>query len=247
LRAKAVEDAARQGLPEALAVPLRFLADRRLPAGDDRERQRGVERLREDLIAGDRVGHLFSGRELSLHELATQQSITAPYGTLLYLLAKHAQAEAILEFGACVGISGAYLAATGARRFVSMEAGDLAEIADRTVKAVNPRATVVRGFFDDLLPELLPEFEDGLDFVWIDGNHKLDPTLRYFEAVKPKLKPGSLVVFDDITWSDEMREAWARIQTSAGLAHAVTLQRIGITQWDGVSPRPRTWDLRVVG
>ncbi len=51
-----------------------------------------------------------------------------------------------------------------------------------------------------------------IDFMFIDGHHDRDATLRYFEQARPFLAPKNVVVFDDIDWSDGMREAWAQIK-----------------------------------
>lgn len=247
-RRKALDAADAEGLAPEIGHPLRFLVDGKLRPADQEVRER-VEHLRAHLVARSaEQASTARGRTSDLKQFATRQSVDPRNGTLLYLLAKNRDAAAILEFGACVGISGAYLASAGAERFVSMEGGDLADVARETVKAVNVKADVVHGLFDDLLPDVLSRFTAGLDLVWIDGNHHRDPTIAYFEAVKPKLNPRALVLFDDISWSDEMAEAWGKLKVEPGFTQTVTMGRIGMGLWSGGSASaPKHWDLSSLG
>jgi len=99
--------------------------------------------------------------------------------------------------------------------------------------------------FDDRLPEVLPTFTD-VDLAWIDGHHEKDPTLRYFDALKPSLKPGAVVLCDDIAWSPDMDEAWRILSTTEGFSDTVHLGSFGLGVWQGGAVRPRTWDMTAI-
>ena len=45
--------------------------------------------------------------------------------------------------------------------------------------------------------------------VFVDGNHRWIPTLRYFETLMPMISESGMIIFDDIHWSGEMEDAWA--------------------------------------
>ncbi|MBL0134564.1 MAG: class I SAM-dependent methyltransferase [Chitinophagaceae bacterium] len=66
------------------------------------------------------------------------------------------------------------------------------------------------GNFDNVLPQQLQEMSSP-DFVFIDGNHRLEPTLRYFDWLLQNKPQEGVYVFDDIHWSAEMEEAWDSI------------------------------------
>jgi hypothetical protein len=51
-----------------------------------------------------------------------------------------------------------------------------------------------------------------VDFAFVDGNHRLEPTLHYFEQLTRHSTETTILVFDDIHWSAEMELAWNRIQ-----------------------------------
>jgi len=46
------------------------------------------------------------------------------------------------------------------------------------------------------------------DFVFIDGNHSKEHTIRYFNILLDKINKDSILIFDDIHWNAEMTEAW---------------------------------------
>jgi predicted O-methyltransferase YrrM len=67
-----------------------------------------------------------------------------------------------------------------------------------------------------------------IDLAFIDGNHRKEPTLRYFETILPKTHEGSCIVFDDIHWSSEMEEAWELIRKDERVKLSIDLFFIGI-------------------
>jgi len=50
------------------------------------------------------------------------------------------------------------------------------------------------------------------DFVYFDGNHQKEPTLKYFLDLLPLAHNNSVFIFDDIHWSSGMEEAWEEIK-----------------------------------
>jgi predicted O-methyltransferase YrrM len=71
---------------------------------------------------------------------------------------------------------------------------------------------VLTGSFDEQLPALLPRIPP-IDLAFIDGNHRLEPTLHYFNTLLPRLSSASALIFDDIHWSAEMEAAWTAIKS----------------------------------
>jgi hypothetical protein len=52
-----------------------------------------------------------------------------------------------------------------------------------------------------------------VDVAVMDGNHRYDPTIRYFNEISPFLHDDSVVILDDIHWSAEMEKAWNEISS----------------------------------
>jgi predicted O-methyltransferase YrrM len=91
------------------------------------------------------------------------------------------------------------------------------------IKAVTP----VIGNFDDTLPDIINSLEK-LDFVFADGNHQKDATLKYFEWCLPKVHENTMLIFDDIYWSAGMKEAWAQIKAHPQVTITIDLFWIGL-------------------
>lgn len=82
----------------------------------------------------------------------------------------------------------------------------------------------VIGRFDDVVPGILEGLTSPLRFAYVDGNHHFKPTLRYFSMIAGAMDRG-VIVFDDIRWSDGMRDAWAEIERST---EAIDLGWVGL-------------------
>jgi len=67
-----------------------------------------------------------------------------------------------------------------------------------------------------------------VDFAFIDGHHDEHATVAYFEEILPYVPSGRVVVFDDINWSDGMKNAWQVLQQHDRVATAVDVRKLGI-------------------
>jgi predicted O-methyltransferase YrrM len=67
-----------------------------------------------------------------------------------------------------------------------------------------------------------------VDFAFIDGNHRKEPTEKYFNELLAKTNNDSILVFDDIHWSREMEAAWDTIKNSPAVTCSIDLFFIGI-------------------
>ena len=86
------------------------------------------------------------------------------------------------------------------------------------------RVEVLNMTFDD---ENLP-ITGKYDFIYIDGNHKKSPTLRYFKMLLNHLSENGLMIFDDIHWSEEMEEAWNIIVEDPIITVSIDIFKFGI-------------------
>jgi hypothetical protein len=80
----------------------------------------------------------------------------------------------------------------------------------------------------------------------IDGHHEKVATIHYFNKIRPFLKPGAVVMFDDVSWSRDMREAWEHLSRQFAFSHAMDLGVIGICilARPGSDAVPKCWDLQ---
>jgi predicted O-methyltransferase YrrM len=210
-----------------------------------------VEAIRQSVANGGAVYHpVSSGLDIARTSAQTAfvSSVTPEWGIFLYLCAKSFGAQTILELGASAGISGAYLAsAPNCRAFTTLEGSpELAKLARKSISQVAGNFTVIDGFFDDVLDETLSGIGEPLDLVYVDGPKEFESTIACLQKITPSLKQGSLIIFDDIHWSQEMWQMWQAIGRMRGVAHAGNSGRFGLALWHGGSILPRKADFSLL-
>jgi predicted O-methyltransferase YrrM len=154
----------------------------------------------------------------------------AKYGRLLFRIAEYYECKQILELGTSLGISTAYLAsANHAADVITLEgAPEIAALARRHFEELElNNIKVADGNFDETLDPVLTKSEP-LDLVFFDGNHRYEPTLRYFNRCLKSSHENSIFIFDDIHWSEEMEQAWADMKSNPKVMCTIDLFFIGI-------------------
>jgi len=198
-----------------------------------------VENIRNGLLADDRLisvtdlgagSHVNNNQQKRVGDIAKNALKPPKLAQLLYRLAADVKPDSIIELGTCLGTTSLYLqmAAPQAKVYTLEGCPKTAGIAKETFKKAglnNIDLTV--GNFDDTLPGVIKGL-DKLDFVFVDGNHQKDATLKYFEWCLPKVHENTLLIFDDIYWSEGMKEAWAEIKAHPQVTVTVDLFWIGL-------------------
>ncbi len=152
----------------------------------------------------------------------------------LFRLTLWSKPRTILELGTSLGLSAAYLAkGYKASRLITLEGcPNIAAAAKHNLEylELENQVEIRVGEFANTLEESIEALGE-LDMVFIDGHHAEQPTLDYWEKVKPRLSSGALVIFDDIHWSHGMEAAWEAIKKDEGVYLSVDLFYKGIIQW----------------
>ena len=170
--------------------------------------------------------------EAVVGEVAEKRSKRFPWTIALFEIVRHAGVRNALELGTAYGVSAAFQAAAiatnGGGRFTTIE-GDpqQATIAKANLAELGLDVSIVVGRFQDVLSGVLDELAP-IDYAFIDGHHERNATIAYFEQILPALDEGAIVVFDDISWSAGMRDAWAVVSGHPRVAVAVDLVAIGV-------------------
>ncbi|MBN2275690.1 MAG: class I SAM-dependent methyltransferase [Bacteroidales bacterium] len=180
-----------------------------------------------DFGAGSRA---HNSRHRTVASIARNASITPKYGRILYRMARYYQQELIIELGTSLGIGTHYLAAGNPDAKVITVEGDpsLAAMAAKWFSQNNLKnVTVINNTFEKALPALIPE-SPCTTMIFIDGNHSYAATLEYTRFFLAQIPDGSLVIFDDINWSDGMRKAWKEIREDRKSSITIDLFHMGI-------------------
>ncbi len=187
-----------------------------------------TELIFEDYGAGSQKGISY---KRTVSEVALNSLKRAKYAQLLFRMVNFYQPENILELGTSLGITTAYLASANINvPLVTLEgAKAVAAIARQNLfKLQLYNINIVEGNFDDTLKSTINHTFRPVDFAFIDGNHRKEPSLRYFHEILSKTTAGSILVFDDIHWSKEMEEAWEYIKSYDAVTLTIDLFFIGI-------------------
>ncbi len=180
-----------------------------------------------DLGAGS---HLNKNRKKKVSEIA-KNALKAPrLAQLIYRLAANQNPDYMIELGTCLGITTAYLAKSQSDAEVLTIEGcpETAAIAYQNFQQLDLQNVELQvGNFNQLLPIAIAQAAR-LDFVYIDGNHTKEATLNYFNWCLPKTHENSLLIFDDIYWSEGMKEAWEEIKNHPDVSVTIDLFWIGL-------------------
>jgi predicted O-methyltransferase YrrM len=182
-----------------------------------------IEKIRQTLMQSDRqvfiANHGAGSRQMenSLHKfrhIVRFSSVRPRYDKLLFRLVRYFELSAVIELGTSVGISALYLAAAKPDiPLITIEASaELQDIAKGNASVMGLKnVRFINGSFDEQLDNILEGIEMDI-MAFIDGNHTKDATLRYFDMLLRKATPGSVIIIDDIHWSEEMEGAWQAIR-----------------------------------
>jgi predicted O-methyltransferase YrrM len=179
-----------------------------------------------DLGAGSQFN---SNNKIKLSSITSTASIPHKYGCILFKLVNKFSPENIVELGTGTGISTLYLALASPANVFTIEGNPaLTEIAKTNFERAGCRnITAITGNFTDQLPLLFSKLNK-VDFAFIDGNHRYEPTIEYFNLIKEKSHENTIMVFDDIHWSKEMEQAWQKIISDKDVTVSMDFFRFGI-------------------
>jgi len=149
---------------------------------------------------------------------------------VLYAIAKHLKAKNILELGTSLGITTSYFACSNSgTNVISMEGNkSISAEAKKVFENLNlGNIKIIEGNIDLTLSKTLSLVNDW-DLVFIDANHKKEPCIRYFNQILNHCHNETILIFDDIHWSDEMEEAWKQIKKNEKVKVSVDLFHFGL-------------------
>lgn len=194
-----------------------------------------------DFGAGSHTG---AGAQRRVADIARTAAKPPHLAQLLFRLANYFRPATILELGTSLGLTTAYLAAADSQhRVVTFEGcPNVAAVARETFAALDlGNIDIVEGNIDHTLAIALTGLPGPVDFAFFDGNHRYEPTLRYFELCLTHRTDDSVFVFDDIHWSAEMERAWEVIKSHPDVTITVDLFYVGLVFFRKGQPKQHFW------
>ncbi len=155
------------------------------------------------------------------------------WAKVLFTLIREFQPQTSIELGTCLGISSAYQASAmlinKKGKLITMEGSpELIKISQKHLDSLGiSNVEIIEGRFQDNLLEVL-EKNKPIDYVFIDGHHDEKATIEYYNTFLPYLSDEAVLVFDDISWSKGMTNAWNAIIKDQQIKIAINFKVIGI-------------------
>lgn len=191
------------------------------PAGDFER----IEQIRQECKISDEIiqktdygesGKNYPGRiyPITVRKIALTSFTPPRYARRLFRLARFMKASKILEIGASMGITTAYLAlANPDARIITLEG--CPELSRKAREHFNrlgiKNVELIEGRFEENLSKAL-DLLGTVDLVIIDGNHHKEAMIDYYEQCFDHSGNETVMIFDDIHSSPGMEEAWDMIR-----------------------------------
>jgi predicted O-methyltransferase YrrM len=135
-----------------------------------------------------------------------------------------------VELGTSLGITTCYMAKGNEKATVYTCEGSAAIAAIAKSSFAGQQAKnieLAEGDFARTLQPLLNKIGK-IDFAFVDGNHRKEPTIEYFNKLLNHSTPSTILIFDDIHWSADMEAAWKEIQGHPAVTLTIDLFFIGL-------------------
>jgi len=173
-------------------------------------------------------------KNISVSEIVLKASSSEKWNYFFYELSKINYINNVLEIGTNLGVSGQYfLKAIDKKKntkFITIEGvKKLCEIARNRFEFISSdkKFKVIHGLYDEKILEL-KKSKIKFDLVFIDGNHRFDSTIKYYELLRKHFAQNAIVIFDDINWSVGMVNAWKKIIKDESVVLSIDFFKLGI-------------------
>ena len=179
-----------------------------------------------DLGAGSASGSTI--RKIST--IAKISSSTSKKCNLFYELVFTFRPKSVVELGTSLGFASAAMAMADKSITIHTIEGssEIANIAKRNFEQLGlQNIHIYINAFDNILPTILTQLQSPF-LAYIDGNHKYEPTIRYFHYFLEIANSQTILIFDDIHWSEDMERAWKYIKQHEQTVLCIDLYQLGI-------------------
>jgi len=196
-----------------------------------------LERLRQELMRDKNeipfndlgTGATLLPRSRSISTIAKRSLSPARFSCLYQRLISYFRCTTVVELGTSLGINTLYLAQSPGVQVYTFEGADsIAAVAQANFARMQMKnITLIQGDIDVTLADFVAK---GLrvDFAFMDANHTLRATVKYFEYLMTVMHEESVLVVDDIHLTQEMESAWLAVQRHERVRATADLYRCGI-------------------
>ncbi len=156
---------------------------------------------------------IFKTNHRAVHQIAKTAGITPKRARLLYRITRYFEPNHILELGTSLGLATASLSLGNPKAKITTVEGcpKTAHLAAQHFQKMSIQNIDLQNIrFDDFF-STIPKTQQ-YQLIYIDGNHSETATIAYFEQLLPHISAQTILILDDINWSDQMQNAWKTIK-----------------------------------
>ena len=178
----------------------------------------------QDFGAGSKV---FSQQDRIVKNIVAKGISSQYQSEIIFKIINFLKLKNCLELGSSIGLNTLYMASVNSSVKVSSidACEDLIQYAKHLAKKYQrDNIEFIKSTFDEALPKLL---KSSFDFIYIDGNHTYEASMKYFNWVLENVTTNTVVVFDDIYWSEGMTKAWNEIKSNKKVKLSIDTFHLG--------------------
>lgn len=193
------------------------------------ENQRAKLKKDNSIIAFKDFGQR-NDRNISISSIAKKSLKRPKESAIIARIAHHYKVEKVIEMGTSLGITTAYLAKCNHSISIQTIEANQEVLAIAQKNWQNLAVSNITSFhssFDEILSSLLEDNANSC-LYFIDGNHRYEATIKYFDQIAQKSNEQTIMIFDDIHWSKGMEEAWREISQDDRVSLSIDLFEFGI-------------------
>lgn len=166
-------------------------------------------------------------KERKVSEIFKYSSSKGKYADLLFKISKYYKPNTILELGTSLGVGTIHLQAGNPNsKITTVEAcSETLRIAQSNFHSFNYSIETKNHTFNHYLENLE---NDVFDLIYIDGHHDGQALLSYLKLLENHIHNETIILLDDIRWSESMINAWKEIYMSSIYHVSMDLFRMGI-------------------
>jgi predicted O-methyltransferase YrrM len=179
-----------------------------------------------DFGAGSKI---FKSNNREISKIAKVAGISNTKAKLLIRLVSYFKPVNVLEIGTSIGLgTSAIKIGNNNSKITTLEGcPETSKVAQELFKKNDfNNINIITGDFKKTLSEVTKNQK--FDFIYFDGNHNKEATLNYFNTCLSTINNNSVWIFDDIYWSNEMKEAWSEIKKHSKVTVTVDVFHWGI-------------------
>ncbi len=181
----------------------------------------------KDLGAGSKT---FTSTQRRIKDIAHIAGSSYTDMKRLYRISRYFKPKNILELGTSLGKATLAMSLGQPQAKMTTVEGDHAILKIAKQQLNNQPVGQIKFISDDFetFLNILNQTQEKFDLIYLDGHHSYKPTIQYFNKLLPHIHNDTVLIIDDIYWSNEMQEAWAYLKKHPAVYQSVDTYYFGL-------------------